>query len=218
MATLNEIAYNIKNMVEGGVGTDDSNLSLRQIKFLIHSTRANLLVKYTDNGRKASEVSYQIDLLSPKSTGVTHKPVIGFNENRAIRSFSYSSSTSVEEEYEVLPLVSNQDRMFVSSSRFMSANSSKYVSLAGDKIYVFEGSSLVTSGKVQMKAIFLDPTTVSSYVSDDVTTYPIPMELIPLLNQEIIGGSLNMMYTLGVDQKQPNNQTDERTEAKKVQG
>ena len=210
MATLNEIAYNIKNIVEGGVGTDDTNLSMRQIKFLIHTTRANLLVKYTDNGKRTSESVYQIDLLNAKSVGVTYKPVVGFNDNRAIRSFAFKSSTSVDEDYEVLAVVQNHDRMFVSASKFMVANTSKYASLAGDKLYV-------SSGKVEMKAVFLDPTTVSTYVDDETTTYPIPSELIPTLTQEIIGKTLNMMYTLGQDQKQPNNQTDERTTAKKVQ-
>ena len=217
MATLNEIAYNIKNIVEGGVGTDDSNLSMRQIKFLVHATRANLLVKYTNNGRRTSESVYQIDLLNAKSVGVTYKPVVGFNDNRAIRSFAFKSSTSVDEDYEVLAVVQNHDRMFVSASKFMVANTSKYASLAGDKLYVFEGTSVVSSGKVEMKAVFLDPTTVSTYVDDETTTYPIPSELIPTLTQEIIGKTLNMMYTLGQDQKQPNNQTDERTQAKKVQ-
>jgi hypothetical protein len=218
MATLNEIAYNIKNIVEGGVGTDDSNLSMRQIKFLIHSTRANLLVKYTNNGRLTSESIYQIDLINPKSSGVTYKPVVGFNDNRAIRSLAYKSSTTIDEDYEALAVVQNHDRMFVSASKFMAANATKYASLAGDKLYIFEGSSLVSSGKVEMKAVFLDPTTVSSYGSDEVTTYPIPSELIPTLTEEIIGKTLNLMYTLGQNKSQPNNQKDERTAVKKVQG
>ena len=71
MATLNEIAYNIKNIVEGGVGSDDSNLSLRQVKYLIHSKRAELLLKYTDNGRKTSEAFYQVDILNVIADGST---------------------------------------------------------------------------------------------------------------------------------------------------
>lgn len=217
MATLNELAYNIKNIVEGGVGTDDSNLSMRQIKFLIHNVRAGLLVKYTNNGRSTSESIYQVDIFTPKNNGFVYKPVLGFNDNRAIRSMAYKSTAAVEEDYETLQLVQNHDRMYVSSSRFMKANATKYASLSAEKVYIFEGDSLITTGKVEMKAAFLDPTQVSSYVSDELTTYPIPAELIPVLTEEIIGKHLNMMYTLGQDQKQPNNQTDERTEAKKVQ-
>ena len=34
MATLNEIAYNIRNVISGGVAPDDTDVSLRQIKFM----------------------------------------------------------------------------------------------------------------------------------------------------------------------------------------
>ena len=45
MITLNEIAYNIKNLVEGGISGEDSNLSIRQIKHMVDYHRANLLTK-----------------------------------------------------------------------------------------------------------------------------------------------------------------------------
>ena len=62
MATLNEITYNIKNLVSGGVASDDSDISNRQIKFMVHYHRANLLMQYTDNGKKASNVCFQMDI------------------------------------------------------------------------------------------------------------------------------------------------------------
>ena len=52
--TLNEIAYNIKNILEGGAATLDSNISIRQIQAMIHYHRAQLLLKYTDGGRYIS--------------------------------------------------------------------------------------------------------------------------------------------------------------------
>ena len=41
--TLNEIAYNIKNIVERGIAGEDSNLSIRQIKSMVDYHRAQLL-------------------------------------------------------------------------------------------------------------------------------------------------------------------------------
>ena len=38
MATLNELAFNIKNIVTGGVSSDDSDISTSQIKFMIQSS------------------------------------------------------------------------------------------------------------------------------------------------------------------------------------
>jgi hypothetical protein len=215
MATLNEIAYNIKNIVEGGVGSDDSNLSNRQIKHMIHVKRAELLVKYTDNGRKTSEASYQIDSVVPSASGANLKPLVGFNNNRAIRSVAYRDSSSIEASMELLPIIQDHDRMFVQESKFMRNVVKKYASLADEKIYVFEGDSLITGGKLEIKGIFSDPTTVSTYVDDDTTDYPIPNELLSILTQEVISKEVVLLYNLSANA--PNNQTDEKTKSKKVQ-
>ena len=215
MATLNEIAYNIKNIVEGGVGSDDSNLSLRQIKYLVHVKRAELLLKYTENGRKTSEACYQIDVLTPSSAGAALKPLVGFNNNRAIRSIAFRDSSAVDASMELLPIVQDHDRMFAQSSRFMSSVSRKYASLADTKIFVFEGDSVSSGGRLEIKAVFSNPTEVSSYVDDDTTDYPMPEELLSVLTQEIIGKEVVMLYNLSANT--PNNQTDEKTQSKEVQ-
>jgi len=215
MATLNEIAYNIKNIVEGGVASDDSNLSMRQIKYMIHAKRAEILLKYTDNGRKTSEAMYQIDVITPNVEGTTYKPFVGFNNNRAIRSIVYKDSDSVDADMELLAIVQDHDRVFIQESRFMRNVTKKHASLTPDKVFVFEGDSTVSGGVLEFKAIFSDPTTVSSYVSDDDTQYPFPTELLSILTQDIIGKEVVMLYNLSANT--PNNQTDEKTKSKKVQ-
>ena len=215
MATLNEIAYNIKNIVEGGVGSDDSNLSLRQVKYLIHSKRAELLLKYTDNGRKTSEAFYQVDILNVNLLGADYKPYLGFNNNKAIRSVVYKESSDLDEVMELLPVVQNHDRMFVQQSRFIKKSTKKYASLSDGKIFVFEDDSILEDGILEFKAIFSDPTTVSSYVSDDETQYPMSQELLSILTQEVVSKEISLLYNLS--RNTPNNQTDERTQSKEVQ-
>ncbi len=214
MATLNEIAYNIKNIVEGGVGSDDSNLSLRQVKQMIHVKRAELLMKYTDNGRKTSEACYQLDVTSLSSAGYEYKPFVGFNNNRAIRSIAFRDSTSVDASMELLALVQDHDRNFIQESRFMRNTTKKYASITSNRIYVFEGDSPASGGTLEIKGVFSNPTQVSSYVDDDTTEYPIPSELISILTQEIIAKEIVLLYNLSADT--PNNQTDEKTKSKEV--
>lgn len=144
MATLNEIAYNIRNVISGGVSSDDTDVSLRQIKFMVHYHRANLLMKYTDNGRKASNVCFQVDVVTPTASGVTLKDVIGFNDNRAIRSIAYKDDSNVDSSYVPLPIVQNHDRMFVNNSRFILSAGSKIATLSDKKLYVWELDSLVS--------------------------------------------------------------------------
>ena len=207
MATLNEIAYNIRNTASGGVASDDTDISLRQIKFMVHYHRANLLLQYTDNGKKVSNSCFQVDVINPKNNGVILKDFVGFNENRAIRSIAYKDDSTIDATYESLPIVQHHDRMFVNSSRFMKDTSKKIATLFDRKIYIWEGDGLVTSGNVEINAVFSNPTEVSSYVDDDTTQYPIPEELITPLVKNVLQQEFSLL--LGVPSKGPNNQTDE---------
>lgn len=211
MATLNEIAYNIKNLISGGVASDDSDVSLRQIKFMVHYHRANLLIQYTDNGKKASNSIFQVEAVSPSASGIT-LGLVGFNDNRAIRSIAYKDDTSVDSSYVPLPVVQNHDRMFINNSRFILKANSKIATLSDRKLYVWEGESIVSDGALEINGVFSDPTTVSSYTSDEVTEYPIPEELIPLLVQNVLQLEFNVM--LSNNAKTPNNQVDENAQSK----
>jgi hypothetical protein len=213
MATLNEIAYNIRNTASGGVASDDTDISLRQIKFMVHYHRANLLLQYTDNGKKVSNSCFQVDIVNPRASGVTLKDFVGFNENRAVRSIAYKDDSLVDSPYESLPIVQHHDRMFVNNSRFMKDTSKKIATLSDRKIYIWEGDGLVTSGNVEINAVFSNPTEVSSYVDDDTTTYPIPEELVALLVKNILQQEFSLL--LGVPSKSPNDQADENTPQKK---
>lgn len=213
MATLNEIAYNIRNTVSGGVASDDTDISLRQVKFMVHYHRANLLLQYTDNGKKVSNSCFQVDVINPKSNGVILNDFVGFNENRAVRSIAYKDDSSVDSTYEPLPIIQNHDRMFVNNSRFMKNTSKKIATLSDRKLYIWEGDSTISSGVVEVNAVFSNPTLVSSYVDDDTTQYPIPEELITPLVGNVLKQEFSVL--LGVPSKTPNNQKDENTPQEK---
>ena len=51
MATLNEIAYNIKNLAYNGDTNEEENVGIRQIKFWIHYHRAKILKKLATEGK-----------------------------------------------------------------------------------------------------------------------------------------------------------------------
>tara|TARA_B110000977_G_scaffold3908_1_gene5411 strand:- start:3323 stop:3994 length:672 start_codon:yes stop_codon:yes gene_type:complete len=208
MATLNEIAYNIRNLISGGVGSDDSDISTRQIKFMIHYHRANLLMQYTDGGKKTSNSCFQIDNINVSSIGAPIKDYVGFNENRAIRSIAYKDDNSVDSTYTVLPIVQHHDRMFVNSSRFVFSSNSRIATLADRKLYVWEGDSAVSDGFLEVNGIFSNPTTVSSYVNDDTTQYPIPEELISILIKQVLEQEFSVI--MSVPSNGPNNQSDEK--------
>ena len=59
MITLNEIAYNIKNLAYGGEASIENSISLRQIKHWIHYHRAKLIADNIDKGITNNEAIYQ---------------------------------------------------------------------------------------------------------------------------------------------------------------
>tara|TARA_R100001082_G_C4354444_1_gene156122 strand:+ start:227 stop:1138 length:912 start_codon:yes stop_codon:yes gene_type:complete len=60
MATLNEIAYNIKNLAYGGSATiNEESMNIKQIKFWIHSYRAQLIQEDSMSGKGVDHAFYQ---------------------------------------------------------------------------------------------------------------------------------------------------------------
>jgi hypothetical protein len=59
MITLNEIAYNIKNLAYGGKYSSESSISIKQIKHWIHYHRAKIIVDNIDKGITNDNNIYQ---------------------------------------------------------------------------------------------------------------------------------------------------------------
>jgi hypothetical protein len=60
MASLNEIAYNIKNMAYGGSSTiNEENIGIRQIKFWVHYYRAKMIKDFYLKGKNLPYEFYQ---------------------------------------------------------------------------------------------------------------------------------------------------------------
>tara|TARA_R100001594_G_scaffold7741_1_gene20673 strand:+ start:1278 stop:1985 length:708 start_codon:yes stop_codon:yes gene_type:complete len=198
--TLNEIAYNIKNIVEGGAITLDSNISIRQIEAMIHYHRAQLLLKYTDNGRYiSSAIISQYDDYLDDGGYMTIPPVLGFSNNKAIVSIEIRIGGQGGEKQSV-PLCYGPDKEFFFESRFGPSDERIIAVIEDDeddegarRIYFYSGlNELATSGKVIIRA-------VSSQPLDGPNGYPIPDELIPTLVSTVLSKEFNVMLTVGKD-------------------
>lgn len=56
---LSEIVYNIKNLISGGIQSDDENLSDDQVAFIVNYYRAKLLRQDISKGKSKSEINTQ---------------------------------------------------------------------------------------------------------------------------------------------------------------
>jgi hypothetical protein len=193
--TLNEIAYNIKNIVEGGAITLDSNISIRHIQAMIHYHRAQLLLKYTDNGRYISSaiISQYDDYLNNGYIDIP--PVLGFSNNKAIVSIEITK----DGEKQSVPLCYGPDKEFFFESRF-GPSDERVIAVIGDdedtgytrRIYFYSGLDELTSGNVIIRA-------VSSQPLDGPNGYPIPEELISTLVETILKKEFNVILSVGKD-------------------
>ena len=196
--TLNEIAYNIKNIVEGGVTTLDSNISIRQIQAMIHYHRAQLLLKYTDGNRYISSATTSsiIENIDDDFGYIEIPPLLGFSNNRAI----VSIEIEIQGEKQSVPLCYGPDKEFFFESRF-GPSQERIIAVIDDtgdiegerRIYFYAGQNEpVTDGTVMVRAVLSQP-------QDGPNGYPIPDELIPTLVETVLKKEFNMMITFGKD-------------------
>ena len=208
--TLDEIAYNIKNLVEGGISGEDSNLSIRQIRHMIHYHRAQLLLKYTDGGRFVSEPMFQI-ISEDLSTGVFDIPrVLGFANNRAIKEIYMVKSTGTvsENNKHHLSLINDCDRDFFEASRFTPNRNQFFATISGSQIRVYDNDSQLVNDSTYdcyVSAIFENPTDVSSSTT---ATYPIPAELVGNLVESVLAKEFGVYLRTATDVT--NNSVDDK--------
>lgn len=209
--TLDEIAYNIKNIVEGGISGEDSNISIRQVRSMVHYHRAQLLMKYTNNGRFLSKVLFQ--------TVASNQPFfeipafLGFANNKAIgevvmRYNSLVAQLPSEEQLNV-PLVNESERQFFEASRFAPGPDKYYATLSYNGFTVPTGATSGTENMIHVyessgellvdenwttyvSLIASNPEKVPGF-SNTTSTYPIPEELVSSLVQQVLSTEFNII-------------------------
>ena len=190
MVTLEEITYNIKNLVEGGISGEDSNLSIRQIRHMVHYHRANLLTKYTDSGRFTSDSMFQTITKSLNSATFSLPELVGWANNRALKEIYISKNSSPK--YHV-GIVSEANRSFFEASRFAPIKHQFFCTTSPGGTYkVYENDGQLFSDSTYtatITAVFANPIVAGTSVSG---RYPIPSELVSSLVESILAKEFNI--------------------------
>lgn len=182
--TLNEIAYNIKNLAEGGYSTDDSKLDIRQIKAWVHYHRLGLLETYTDNGKKIpSGATQNLGLFTiPDSESYLTLPrVASLGSTRAI-----SSITSPDGGF-VFARTTQDKIAYQAESRFTSSMPMFYIEEASKLFFTGGGGG----ESVKIVAVLENPTDLSGY-DDNTDEYPLPAQLVAPLIKKVAEVELHL--------------------------
>jgi hypothetical protein len=222
--TLNEIAYNIKNIVEGGISGEDSTLSIRQIKAMVNYHRAQLLADYTKFGKSLSKAVLQT-VSSNLAGGWFEIPaIVGFEKNRGIGEIMLRSEAFIPAEEQInIPIINESERQFFESSRFAPSGDKYYATLSYNAAAVGIGATSGTESMIHIYSgegeLFQDENW-TAYVSiiasnpsnvpgfDDATShYPLPDELISTLIKTVL--SVEFTIYLKTDADLTNNSAND---------
>lgn len=197
MATLNELAYNIRNIARSGQGnSDDDRLTIAQIKFWIGYYRAEGVLQTTNYGKDIHPQMVQdlgiVPLVEVDATdsncptvqwGCTIKKVVvpkfvDFPKDRAI---VFVGKIDKREPF----ILGNADTDYFKSATQFGKMMSR-VTAIGNNMYFQLNNRDLDLEYVNIRGVFEDPTKVDQYATsgckpvcfDDATSeYPMPLNL-----------------------------------------
>ena len=206
--TLNEIAYNLLNLVRGGRSNQDEHISLDQIKFNIKHYRSVFIRRdYSKNGFNSRHIEQDLGCVKLEAVDATQccnlpstcvvyksvKPIpktIRYNFEEAITYVGDITGT------DTIPLVNSNMIQFLPYDKYTKKRYKAY--MINDFLYIYNASGLET---INVRGVFENPLDVSKFdecsegncYNEDSSEFPLPMDMLSLINQGIISGELQLL-------------------------
>ena len=206
--TLNEIAYNLLNLVRGGRSNHDEHISLDQIKFNIKHYRTVFIRRdYAKNGFSSRHTEQNlgcVDLMPVDATQCCQLPsdcavyrsvkkipkTVRYNFEEAITYVGDITGTNT------IPMVNSNTIEWLPYDKFTKDKMKAY--MIGDYLYIYNADGLES---VNIRGVFEEPRDAKLFDDcdgggcwdDDKNEYPISMDMLQLINQGILGGELGLL-------------------------
>jgi hypothetical protein len=206
--TLDEIAYNLLNLVRGGRSNHDEHISLDQLKFNILHYRAMFIRRdFAKNNYISRHIEQDLGCLTlikvdaskccslPIECSVyrTDKPIpktIRFNFEEALTYVGDVTGTGT------IPVVNSNTVKFLPYDKHTKNNYKAY--MIDEFLYIYNANGLE---KVNVRGVFENPKDVALFgdcagsgcYDDSSDDFPIPMDMIQRINQGILSGELRML-------------------------
>tara|TARA_B110000259_G_C13940548_1_gene372585 strand:+ start:49 stop:756 length:708 start_codon:yes stop_codon:yes gene_type:complete len=203
--TLNEIAYNLLNLIRGGRSNHDEHISLEQLKFNVRYYRAMFIRRdYIRNGLITRHLEQDLGCLKLIKvdaskccaldagcdvfrTELTVPKTVRFNFEDAI------TYVGAVDGLTRIPLITPQIAKWVQYDKYTGTKKKAY--MIEDYLYILNPNGMEY---VNVRGIFENPEDVAEYDCDgdcynDDMEYPIPLDMLSAINMGIMQGELNIL-------------------------
>ena len=216
MLTLSQISFDLLNIMRGGVSSDDDLMSLRQIEYWIHNTRALLIQREFDKRRSISSNIVQdlgcIDV-SKVDASVCCGVTVGCSVVRTDVKIPNPIETAQKDLITRVGSVSLTDRpyTFIPYQRAPYAGNGKYngtelfAFLHDNYVYVM-GKDSEKFKKINIQGVFEDPTEIKTFKTcsgalcyTNESEYPISAKHIEVLKEMILKTNFKLIIQAPTD-------------------
>ena len=206
--TLDEIAYNILNLVRGGRSSTGDHISISQIKFNIKYYRAMLIRRdYARNGNITRHLEQDLKCIKLKKVDASkccslpvncdvYKCEVGIPKTVRLNFKDAITHVSDVTGLETIPIVDPIAVQWLPYDKYV--KNAKRAYMIEDHLYIYNANGLEF---VNLRGIFEDPEKLSEYDCDDSMCYdpnedfPIPMDMVQAITQGIISGEMQLLAT-----------------------
>ena len=205
--TLNEMAYNLLNLMRGGRSSNDEHISLSQIKFNIKHYRAMFIRRdYARNNYVSKTIEQDlgcIDLEKVDASKCCDLPptcpvyrttrkmpkTVRFNFTDAFTFIGKPNGTGT------IPRIEPYEVEWLEYDKYTKGHSKYYV--IDEYIYIYNPKGLE---KINVRGVFEDPEEVFNFKDcdtgpcyDDNMDYPLPLDMVSTINQGLLSGELQVL-------------------------
>ena len=226
--TLNEIAYNLLNLVRGGRSSADEHISLDQIKFNIKHYRAMFIRRdYARNGFNSRHLEQDLGCVylepvdASKCCDLPTNCSVYRTKQRIPKTVRYNFEEAISYVGDItgtgrIPFVGSNSVKWLPYDKYTKDKLKAY--MLSDYLYIYNAEGLEA---INIRGVFEDPEDVAifdecepddCYSSD--TEYPLPLDMLNLINSGLINGELGLLSGTFSDTSNDRMQ-DEKTVASK---
>ena len=205
--TLHEIAYNLLNLVRGGRSNHDEHISLDQLKFNIKHYRAMFIRRdYARNGFVSRHIEQDLGCIRLQKVNASKccNLPIDCTVYKTIQSIPKTVRFNFEEAithvgdvtgFGTIPIVNSNTIKFLPYDKYTKGKYKAY--MIEDFLYIYNAEGLEY---INIRGVFEDPTDVAKFGDcagsgcyNEVSDFPIPMDMISQINTGILAGELKML-------------------------